>query len=270
MDAPSPDWLKPLQALTPGLVHEFRNPLSGVLAGGQMLLQLLGAKHPAHEYAEIVLQEARVLERYLARLAQFGRIRSVDPARAGEVDLPALLRHVLTAGHVDRDGGKIRLKTHFDTRAGGVRGDSSALALACTEILRNALEAMPEGGTLTISTRLSAGETARSDPRTSGHGRRGEDAEWIAAFPHRPASQSPHRVSPGWIEAEFTDTGPGMTEEIRRRAFEPFFSTRPRALGIGLSLAQAIALSHGARIRLGPATRRGGCVILALPVMGDH
>ncbi|HSB73572.1 MAG TPA: ATP-binding protein [Candidatus Methylomirabilis sp.] len=270
MDAPSPDWLKPLQALMPGLVHEFRNPLSGVLAGGQMLLRLLEAKHPAQEYAEIVLEEARVLERFVARLAQFGRIRAVDPASAGEVDLPALLRHVLTEGHVDRDEGKIRLETDFDTRAGGVRGDPSALALACSEILRNALEAMPEGGTLSISTRLFTGEAARSDPGTSGHGRRGEDAGRIAAFSHRPTSQSPHRVSPGWIEAEFADTGPGMTEEIRRRAFEPFFSTRPRALGIGLSLAQAIALAHGARIRLGPATQRGASVFLALPAMGDR
>ncbi len=69
----------------------------------------------------------------------------------------------------------------------------------------------------------------------------------------------------GWVEVECRDTGSGLTPEARQRAFEPFFSTRPRALGVGLSLAQAITWAHGGTIRLEDADGQGCRAILRVP-----
>jgi signal transduction histidine kinase len=234
--------LHSLQVLTPGLVHELRNPLSGILAGSQMVARLLGGQGTASEYAEIIREEAQQLERFLARLAEFGRLRSAGLQCADSVDLPGLVGRLLETASPACKARGIRVVSSFDPRATGLRGDPGRLSQACMEIVQNAQEAMPEGGTLTVSTRLVA------DNHASG-------SDGLHADLHD-----------DWIEVEFRDTGPGMSEEVRQHAGEPFFSTRPRALGIGLSLAQAIAHAHGGMLVLGGANRRGGHVLLSLPV----
>lgn len=65
------------------------------------------------------------------------------------------------------------------------------------------------------------------------------------------------------------DTGPGMSGDVRRRACEPFFSTRPGCLGIGLSLAQAVARAHSGFLRIGKAGVPGGYTAVYLPVTSD-
>ena len=234
--------LHSLQVLTPGLVHELRNPLSGILAGSQMLARLLGGQGTASEYAEIIREEAQQLERFLARLAEFGRLRSVGLQCAAAVDLPDLVGRLLEAARSACKVREIRVVSSFDPRATGLRGDPGRLSQACMEIVQNAQEAMPEGGTLTVTTRLVADSQA-------------SDSDVLHTDLHDE-----------WIEVEFRDTGPGMSEEARQRSGEPFFSTRPRALGVGLSLAQAIAQAHGGMLILGGAGGRGGHVVLRLPV----
>lgn len=85
-------WLESLRALAPGLVHELRNPLSSVLASGQLLGRLVAPHDPARKYADIIIEEARQLEGFLARIAEFGRLEpGAAPAAA---ELPALLEGV--------------------------------------------------------------------------------------------------------------------------------------------------------------------------------
>jgi signal transduction histidine kinase len=232
--------LESLQILTPGLVHELRNPLSGILAGSQMLARLVGGQGAASEYAGIIREEAQHLERFLARLAEFGRLRAVGLHCAETVDLAEVLASALDAIRATCAAQQIRIVTSVHQRIPALRGDPGRLSQAFAEILRNAQEAMPDGGTLTVGTRL-AGADADPSPATVGWQRH-------------------------WAEIEFSDTGPGMTAEAWRRGCEPFFSTRPRALGVGLSLAQAIALAHGGMLCLEGPGRPGGHVVMRLPV----
>jgi signal transduction histidine kinase len=253
-----PDWLEILQLLIARLVHEFRNPLSGILASSQLLARLVDPSSPAREYAQIVEEEARTLERFLARLAEFGRLRMGEPCVAGSVDVHALLVQALREIKAECETGRVRQVATFDPRVREVRGEPTRLGRACAEILRNALEAMPDGGTLTISTRLAPADGGQSGKRAIRQSGEAENPDRIGVSPDRRSARE-------WIEVEFADTGAGMTEEARQHAFEPFFSTRPRALGIGLSLAQAIACAHEGHLRLGPLTGQGVRVILALP-----
>jgi signal transduction histidine kinase len=224
--------LTSLQVLTPGLVHELRNPLSGVLAGGQMLARLLRGGGTACEYAEIIQEEAQQIERFLARLAEFGRLGARGVQLAEGVDLPGLLSRLLEVALPTCRSRGIRIVSSWDPRATAICGDPGRLTQACAEILQNAQDAMPDGGTVTVATRAVPGGPATAD---------------------------------GWVEVECRDTGAGLTPEARQRAFEPFFSTRPRALGVGLSLAQAIAWAHGGMIRLDDADGQGCRAILRVP-----
>ncbi|HYL82168.1 MAG TPA: ATP-binding protein [Candidatus Acidoferrum sp.] len=266
LDAPPPDWLDSLQRLAPRLVHEFRNPLSGILGSSQMLARLIDPEGPAREYIQIVEEEARKLEGHLARLAEIGRLRHKRFDAAAPLDLHALLTQTLLEIKAACDACGVRQVTAFGPRVLAVRGDSIQLGRACAEILRNGLEAMPHGGTLRVAACLAGGAAGAAAGGPSGAPGRLQDP---ALRPSDPAAHGPDRRRTGWVQIEFSDTGAGMTEEVRQQAFEPFFSTRPRALGMGLSLAQAIALAHGGRIRLGCLGGQGLRVILMLPAATD-
>jgi signal transduction histidine kinase len=244
--------LDALRALTPGLVHEMRNPLAGLLPASEWVARRLLPGDSAQPYMEIVRQGAREMERLLARLAQFGHVIPGGPFPTRPLDLVALLEHALDTVKAACQARGIRRTLRLVGQAPEVMGDPGRFGLACSEILRNATEAMPEGGELTLSIRNSPAPA----PEPPGL--------WEDRTP-APDGGVPPAGSAGWAEIECTDTGSGMTDEVRRRAFEPFFSTRPRALGIGLPLAQAIALAHGGMVRLGPPPPRGTRILLGLP-----
>ena len=232
-------WLESLQALTPGLIHELRNPLSGVLAGSQLLGRLeQPAGGPSGEYARIVREEAQQLERHLSRLAEFGRLGIQHWGLAAEVDLAEVLARVLDRHRPECEARRARVNTLDGAGGARARGDSTRLAQAIGELFRNALEALPEeGGTVICRVRPS----------------------------DQPGSAAGPVTERSWTEVVLTDDGGGLSEDARRRAFEPFFSTKPRALGIGLPLAQLIAWRHGGMVRLEPAAGGGAAAILCLP-----
>jgi signal transduction histidine kinase len=224
-----------LQALTPGLVHELRNPLSGILASGQMLGRVVGDNPRAQEYIRILRDEALQLERFLARLAEFGRLPKGGIFFADPVDLTGFLTGVLEEWRPRCMAHRIGQVAQFDSGISGIRAEPTRLALALGEILANAVEAMPSGGTLTVTTRRVPGGVTAGDAATT-----------------------------GWADILVADTGGGMAAEVHHRAFEPFFSTRPRALGIGLALAQAILVAHGGSIHLDSRPGTGTQVLLRL------
>ncbi|HTX52947.1 MAG TPA: ATP-binding protein [Candidatus Baltobacteraceae bacterium] len=225
-------WLEALQVLSPGLIHELRNPLSGVLAGSQLLGRLLQAGGgPTSEYLQIVREEAQQLERHLTRLAEFGRLGAHGWGLTAEVDLQDVVRRVVERQRADCEARGVSVVVEPD-HAVTVRGDSTRLAQALTELLRNALEALSAGGCVTCRLRVADG------------------------------------ASPGaWAEVLLSDSGPGLSGDAHRRAFEPFYSTKPRALGIGLPLAQTIALRHQGTIRLESGFAGGTTAVLRLPAV---
>jgi signal transduction histidine kinase len=227
-------WLEALQVLSPGLIHELRNPLSGVLAGSQLLGRLLQAGGgPTSEYLQIVREEAQQLERHLTRLAEFGRVGAHGWGLTATVELQEVIRRVVERQRADCEARGVSVVVEA-SHAVTVRGDSTRLAQALTELLRNALEALTAGGCVTCRLRAADGRGAATG---------------------------------AWAEVLLSDSGSGLSGDARRRAFEPFFSTKPRALGIGLPLAQTIALRHQGTIRLESGPAGGTTAVLRLPVV---
>jgi CheY-like chemotaxis protein/anti-sigma regulatory factor (Ser/Thr protein kinase) len=163
------------------------------------------------------------------RLQQFSRTRQVGRLRA--VSLDDVARDVLglTRGHW-QDGARARgVSIEVESLLGGVppvEGDAAALREAVTNLVLNAVDAMPAGGWLTVATRAEGDRVA----------------------------------------LVVTDTGVGMSESVRLKAHEPFFTTKGvKATGLGLSVAYGIVRSHGGELTLDSAAGRGTTVALTLP-----
>jgi len=114
--------------------------------------------------------------------------------------------------------------------------DETLLKQAFLNIMLNAVEAMPEGGDLAISTRLS--------PEGAAGGR------------------------PEWVEAVFDDTGPGIQEEDLGRIFDPFFTTKKDGTGLGLAITHRIIETHHGTIRVMSQRGKGSTFVVTLPLEG--
>jgi two-component system, NtrC family, sensor histidine kinase HydH len=128
------------------------------------------------------------------------------------VSLNSLLIETLNLLDAQATGQSVTLERDLDPNLPGVCGSASALRQVFLNLATNALQAMSHGGRLRCST--------RTEPQK------------------------------GTVEVRFTDTGPGISPEVRQHLFEPFFTTRPDGTGLGLALCREIVLQHGGQITL--------------------
>ncbi len=214
--------------LAAGIAHELRNPLSVILARVQLLrlavssgktLEPDALERTLRAVEEQALRAARIIE----NVSTFARPRTPELAA---VDLPELFGYVLDVTRARiADDRPITTEVDVPAEVRTIVADRTQLAAALTQLVLNALEAMPGGGVL----RLRA------------------------------------RPLPAGVEIAVADTGAGVAAEDVPRIFEPFFSTKPAAAGLGLCVAQTIAEVHGGSIRLAAAGGPGAEFVLALP-----
>ena len=155
-------------------------------------------------------------------------------------DINALVRRVLDL--LGRTlGERIDVRADLAPDLAPVHIDPSQLESALLNLAVNARDAMPEGGVLTIRTRNMANEGANEPAGTPDRGR--------------------------FVFIEVSDTGTGMSEDVKARAFEPFFTTKPlgRGSGLGLSQVQGFVTQSGGRVAIESAPGRGASIRLYLP-----
>ena len=213
--------------LAGGIAHDFNNLLTVINGYADVLLATLPHEAAQHADLTMIREAGERAAAVTAQLLAFSRRSIVAPQ---PVDLNALVerlarmcRHLI--------GETIALTTQLAPDLGLVTADPGQLEQVVVNLVVNARDAMPRGGSLSITT--SATMTAAG-------------------------ARAILRV---------TDTGDGMTEEVRARAFEPFFTTKPPGQGTGLGLATVygIVQQAGGEIRLESAPGRGTAVTIALP-----
>lgn len=232
--------LQALGELAGGISHDFNNLLGVVLANVSHLQML---ERVSETDVRRVLGDIEAAARRAAELTHdlmaFARsgVRTFEPCDVADIveDVARLLGRGLPR----------HLELHTDVEPGlVVRGDAARLGQVLTNIGLNAIAAMPQGGTLRITTR------------------RCEDVP--------PAFVEDAVLAPGGdvVLVTIEDTGVGMDENVSRRAFEPFFTTRPRGVGTGLGLAtaRAIVRDHGGHIGVRSQVGRGTTVFVILPL----
>jgi len=215
--------------LTGGIAHDFNNLLTAVIGNLDMIRTRAAGNDRLQRMADNALEAARKGAKLSSQLLAFSRSQRMN---VGPVDLAQLLNGM--SGLLTQSvGPSVRVDVRVDEDARFVVSDGNQLELALLNLAVNARDAMPEGGTLTITARHA------------------ED----------PERRLPH------VELAVTDTGSGMTEEVRARAIEPFYTTKPTGQGTGLGLSQVYAVTResGGSLTIDSEPGRGTTVRMMLP-----
>jgi two-component system, NtrC family, sensor histidine kinase HydH len=221
--------------MTAGLSHEIRNPLNAAALQLSVLerrIQKLaaGSQGPLLEPLTLVKDEIRRLDHILEDFLQFARPREFA-ARPVEV-LPVIAKVTdLLGGEAERRG--VTLDRVLEPTP-PVAGDEERLRQVLVNLCLNALEAVPEGGRVRVSS--------------------------------RPAPPVPdHPDAQPMVDLVVDDDGPGVPEGVRDRIFEPFFTTKARGSGLGLSIVHALVTQHGGTITVEESPFGGARFVLRLP-----
>lgn len=193
------------------LAHELRNPLVSIGGFAQRLVKLELGNDRAAEYAAIIAREVRRLEEMLSNILTYTK---QQPVCWEECDLNALLAEALELEAAVRQDAGIKLVLEVVAPLPQLLVDPRQLRQVLLNLLANARQAMPKGGTLSV----------RAEP-------------------------CPLRGADG-VAIEVEDTGGGIPADIMRNIFNPFFSTRPKGTGIGLSLSHRIITQHQGEIEV--------------------
>lgn len=204
--------------------HEVGTPLNLISGHVQLLRARLADDPQAQPRLETISAQIERIERIVR--AMLDRTRS-EAVVFAPVDLNALLLRTFDATAPALETRRIQLETELDAGSPQVAGDADRLQQVFINLINNALDAMPDGGTLSVRTRLAETETGR-------HSAQGNGSTGGKAAPQ--------------VFIEFADTGCGMDEQLRAHIFDPFYTTKESGHGTGLGLVvvrQVIREHHG-------------------------
>lgn len=239
-----------------GIAHDVNNALSPILGFSELLLlrpQDLEDREKVTRYLKLINNAAEDAASVVGRLSQFYRRRHTS-----DVLQPVDLNDVVTqAVDFTRPRWKEQalssgVHIHVETELGEiprVGGDEADLRQVLTNLIFNAVEAMPKGGKITIRTSVES--------RVAGD----------EIVPSRVPLDTRHASH---VTLSVDDTGAGMTEEVRRRCLEPFFTTRgQRGTGMGLPIIHGIVRRHDGELEIHSAPGEGTRIAIRLPVFRD-
>ncbi len=201
--------LASLGTLTAGVTHEIRNPLTVIRSETERLANQERKLQELRQYRELVLKHVDRIAGIVQRMLSMAKER---PKEEADVDLNMIINSALQLVTISRISLKKDLK-----KVPLVKGDPVGIEEIFVNLIQNAIEAMKEGGTLTLRTYTENGRAV----------------------------------------AEVSDTGKGIPEEIREKIFDPFFSTRHEGVGLGLSIAYRIIREHGGDIQVSSEVGKG-------------
>ena len=226
--------------LAGGIAHDFNNLLTVISGHCELIVESISPRAPAAKDVSAIREAVSRAAAVTQQLLAFGRRQMLQPQ---DLDLNALLSSVETMLHrLLPEDVKIELAPGSETAS--IRIDRGQFQQLLLNLVLNARDAMPDGGTLRI-------ETAKVE------------------LDH--ASAAAAGVPPGsYVELYVSDTGTGMTADVQRRIFEPFFTTKEVGKGTGLGLSTVYGIVHqsGGGIRVDSAVDAGTTFRVYFPVAG--
>ena len=204
-----------------GIAHEVRNPLTSVNG----FLQLMKTQYPERtDYFDIIFSEIKRIDFVLSELLVLAKPQSVH---FQEVQLHGLLEQVITLLKTNAVLSNIDLKQPFKKQdAGAILADANQMKQLFINLIKNAIEAMPEGGSIYIST---------------------------------------EKIMNEW-KITIQDEGKGMSEEDIQKIYDPFFSTKKEGTGLGLTICATILKDHHGRMDVSSELGKGTAFHIYLPV----
>jgi signal transduction histidine kinase len=210
------------------IAHEIRNPLGSMAIFANLLERELASDEDKRKLAEHISKGIKTLDNLLSNMLLFA---SSPMARLKNVDLKEIIEEtlVLTEG---RGPANMRIRKEFDGRT-CILGDQNLLRQLFLNLFINSLDALDDGGLLSIKTSLS---------------------------------EENHK----FVEIRVRDNGKGIAQEHMDRIFDPFFSTKERGTGLGLAIVSAVVGAHNGFIDVVSEPGKGTSFLISLPVAGNQ
>jgi two-component system NtrC family sensor kinase len=210
--------------LSSEVAHEINNPLGVIMGYAAHLENKMNPDDPNFKFIQQIKCESKRCKNIVQDLLSYARVPR--PALAA-ADLNELLAQIVdfATHHTDMDG--VTVRTDFAPTLPLLVVDGDQIRQVAMNVMLNAAGAMPEGGTLTISTVFTQA---------------------------------------CWVKIAFQDTGFGIAPEHLEKVFEPFFTTKKRGTGLGLAITQTIVEQHGGTLEVTSTLGQGTTVIVSLPI----
>lgn len=227
------DRLAALGEMAAGLAHEIRNPL-GAIKGAAQYLAPAQVGDDDGEILQVIIDEVDRLNAVVTQFLDYAR--PVKP-NVVPVDVNEVVDRTVKLLQVDLDES-IAIELQLDPAGPMAMSDPEQLKQVLVNLVQNAVQAMPAGGRITLSTGSSHDD---------------------------PAGFHLSGRSTDFVEIRVKDTGPGLPEEHREHIFVPFFTTKKGGTGLGLAISQRIIRSHGGTISAQSRPGEGAEFLIRLP-----
>ena len=210
------------------VAHEIRNPLGGIASFASLLERDLAAGDPNRRLVGRITEGVARLNRIVSSLLSYTRPLDLNTR---PVDLAPAVEEAAAYFEVDSEGRSpgVTIRRDFPGRSCTCRLDGERFRQVVLNLLLNAAQAMPEGGTI--------------DLRITGEARENGD----------------------WALVEVRDSGVGIADDLRGKLFTPFFTTKEDGTGLGLVTSRKIIEAHGGRLTADSVRGEGACFTIALP-----
>jgi len=215
--------------LAAGAAHEIRNPLTAI----RSTMQYLAGDLPEAGQRELVdelLGEVDRINETVNQLLQLTREESFEPVSLEPV---RTVDQTVSLIEAQAERQQVSIRRQYEERLPPVQGDSDQLRQLLLNLLLNALQAMPDGGELTLRIESLNGTPAGAD---------------------------------GWLQIVLADTGTGIPAEEQEKIFDPFYTTKADGTGLGLAISHRIVERHAGELQFESEAGRGTTVYLRLPV----
>lgn len=221
--------LATLGQVAAGIAHELRNPLVGIGSTAKVLLDDFEPADAKRKEVEVILAETRRLDRIVNEIVDFARVRRIAPTR---VDLTQLVDEVAKLLHPQLEQKHLALKTNLSPMINEVHADRDQLRQVLLNVVHNALEATPDGGS---PIQITTDELFRED-------------------------------RPG-IMIQVKDAGHGISQELIGQIFQPFVTSGKRnGTGLGLAICKNIIEAHGGDIYASSEVGKGTILGIWMPL----
>ncbi len=211
--------------LAAGVAHEINNPLGTILLFADVLYREMDENDPRRADMQMIIKETNRCKNIVAGLLNFARQQEV---LLQDTNLHQVLDQSIEGVRHQPTFARVQIIRQYDPAVPNIQADPGQLQQVFVNLLNNAAEAMPDGGTITISTRL---------------------------------------MDQQWVEVKVADTGCGIPEEHLGRLFTPFFTTKPpgKGTGLGLSIVYGIVKMHRGQIGVESRVGEGTTFTITLP-----
>jgi two-component system nitrogen regulation sensor histidine kinase GlnL len=228
------DQIATLETLNLGMAHEIKNPLGGIKGATQLLRLEIGDDSELAEHCDIILREVNRIDGLLESLLS---AMPRETTSYEEINIHELLDGVIQLLELSEETSGQTYNRLYDPSLPPIPGDRNRLTQVFLNILKNAAEASGEGAEIVIRTSTPMGSPGGPVPVLKG----------------------------GTLEVTVKDSGPGFDENMEDFV-KPFFTTKPKGVGLGLAISEQIIQNHGGSLLLGNREDGGAVVRVYLPI----